>query len=261
MKRVSLFLLGSTILVSASFSELCAKTYRANHGVAFQSYKNKETGVQDISPAAGDEVFDESVENGKEKKSPLSGVIEEDAAPKHDAVNAKPTPSEALPNVVQKGIPEGAETMPISMGLAENCEMSAKGILRGFYYSDAAKIKKLRSSLVMETNAGAIQHDGHLYGLKRVSILTSTAGAYPLQIMFTHEFQESELLVFVPVVAGAVPNPLVEFLLHENNNAVVDLTGLIPSSMAYSGGCSQSAITLEEPVSMSASQIDAIKNL
>ncbi len=147
MKHIFFFLMGGCLAFLASLAQADAKTYRAPHGIAFQSAKKDLTPLGDISPSSGLEVSAEPVSNND------------------DVVLS---PSTRTENCVLPQIEE-------------------KGGMFPFYFGGMAKVNQENGIIKVVTDAGTLHYNGELNMLRGIEIVPSIHNAqYPLQIRFWH---------------------------------------------------------------------------
>lgn len=273
MKNTLLFLMGTSMWMSVAAYDASAKSYRANHGIAYQSAKEDRMDVQDISPASGEPMFDKSVASGKEKVSP-EAPVPKPAEEKHAVVDDK----EAVPEIIPQAMPEkeadiaptqtpessALQTSSLDMAtpeiMNENCAQDSKETLSAFYYSGAAKIEKTATEINIDTRSGTAKFGRDLYTLKRVNIAFTGDEKHPLQINLVHDFKGKPLVVSVPVVVGESPNLALALLLQNSSGNDVDVGGFVPASLEYATNCGNASVVKTiNPVIVSQSQIDAFK--
>ncbi len=236
MTRVAVFFLCTSVfaLIPAS-QDVMAKTYRAPHGIAFQSARDEMRALKDISPASGDVTAEEQPTAITESTPSVAG-------------------DEKIPDVVASGA----------------CVSTAKGEqgqAHAFYYAAPAKIQKSPANIKMQADGGVLQYQGAMYRLRGLEILPSTTDPnYPMQIRLWHEKDDGgRVMVSIPVTTGDAGHAGFEMLMASGDAAFIDIAGLLPPDKTYTNigkACAANAdvLVLSSPVPLSLSQMARFKN-
>lgn len=236
MTRAAVFLLCTSMFALMPVSQdVMAKTYRAPHGIAFQSARDEMRAMKDLAPASGDVAGQAEPTATTDPAPPVSG-------------------DEKIPDVA-------------ASGACVSTAKGEKGQAHAFYYVASAKIQKSAGNIKIQTDGGILQYQGAMYRLRGLEILPSTTDpAYPMQMRLWHEKDGGErVMMSIPVQAGDVGHAGFEMLMASKNDAYVDIAGLLPTDKTYTNigkACAANAdvLVLSSPVSLSLGQIARFKN-
>ncbi len=237
MTRAALFLVCTSMLVSVPVSSpVLAKTYRAPHGIAFQSARDEMRALKDVAPSSG-----------------------EDSAVQDTSAQVPVADTGAAPMVIS--------SPAVSVSACDAGQAEEEGEAYVYYPSAPARFEKTAGRIKIETSQGSLYYKGALYTLRGVEVLSSANDPnYPLQLRLWHEKEGGErVAIFVPVAQSDAGHAGFEFLLRANGETLFDPQSILPGNKAFKKlgkSCVANAdvLMLSTPVSVSSGQVARFKS-